>query len=102
MIGHDEVTAALQLVRDPELGFSVVELGLVRTVALEDDGRTVHVWLTLTSPYCPYGPELIADAERRLRALPGVEQARIELVWSPPWNPATDASDDVRATLGLW
>jgi metal-sulfur cluster biosynthetic enzyme len=102
MVTHDEINAALQLVCDPELGYSIVELGLVRTIAVEDDGRTVRVWLTLTTPYCPYGPELISAAEQRLRALPGVEQAVIELVWSPPWNPAADASEDVRAALGLW
>lgn len=102
MATHDEVMAALQQVHDPEIGFSIVELGLVRTVAVEDEGRTAHVWLTLTSPFCPYGPELVAQAEQRLQSVPGVEKAQIELVWSPPWNPATDVSDEVKAAIGIW
>ncbi len=77
--------AALGEVIDPELGLDVVNLGLVVDVDVTDG--VVEVKLTMTTPACPLGDEIVRDAEDRLRAVPGVRDARVELVWEPPWSP---------------
>ena len=78
------VVDALGDVLDPELGISVVDLGLVYGVDVEDGH--VHVRLSMTTPSCPLGEQLVDDAEQRLRAA-GVRDAEIEIVWEPPWDP---------------
>ena len=76
--------AALGEVIDPELGLDVVNLGLVYGVDLVDGA--LRVQLTMTTPACPLGDEIVRDAEARLRALPGVRAVTVELVWEPPWD----------------
>jgi metal-sulfur cluster biosynthetic enzyme len=88
---------ALSEVLDPELGINVVDLGLVYGLDVAD-GR-VCVRLTMTTAACPLSDELVHDAQTRLRALPGVEDVRIELVWDPPWTPAL-LSPAAKLTLG--
>jgi metal-sulfur cluster biosynthetic enzyme len=92
-----EVWAALRGVIDPELGLSVVDLGLVYG-ATQEGGR-VAVRLTMTTPACPLGEQIVRDATARLHALPGVTEARVELVWEPPWTPAR-MSPSARELLG--
>lgn len=77
--------AALGEVIDPELGLDVVNLGLVYGVDLVDGA--LRVQLTMTTPACPLGDEIVRDAEARLRALPGVRAVTVELVWEPAWGP---------------
>jgi metal-sulfur cluster biosynthetic enzyme len=96
------VIEAIRPVEDPELCISIVDLGLLRGVEVEDDTGQVVVSLTLTSPMCPLGPQIIAAVKLAVEALPGVASARVDLVWSPPWDPRVDASEDARAELGLW
>lgn len=96
------VRDALQPVQDPELGYSIVDLGLVRGIDVYDEGRKVLVYLTLTSPMCPLGPEIIAATKAAASDLPGVEQVDVELVWQPRWDPRVDASEEVKAELGVW
>ncbi len=79
------VLDALREVIDPEIGLNVVDLGLVYGIDVED-GR-VLVRLTMTTPACPLGEEIALDAAGRVRALEGVREAAIELVWEPPWTP---------------
>jgi metal-sulfur cluster biosynthetic enzyme len=98
----EAVRQHLHAVEDPELGLSIVDLGLVRGVDLDRPARSVYVRLTLTSPFCPMGPELLAAVKGRVLELPGVQRVDVELVWSPPWYPRTDASDEVKAMLGIW
>ena len=76
---------ALRGVIDPEIGLDVVELGLV--YAVEVDAGTAHVRMTTTSPACPLGEQIVAEAEARLREVDGIDDADIELVWDPPWTP---------------
>lgn len=76
---------ALRGVIDPEIGLDVVELGLVYGVDV--DGRDVRVRLTMTTPACPLGEEIVRDAEDRLQAIDGVGAVDVELVWDPPWSP---------------
>jgi metal-sulfur cluster biosynthetic enzyme len=94
---RERVRAVLRDVVDPEVGLDVVALGLVYGIeAREGD---VRVELTLTTPACPLGEQIAADAERRITALPGVARAQVELVWDPPWTPER-MSDAARRALG--
>ncbi len=100
----DAIRERLRPITDPEIGISIVDLGLVRTITVTPGqaGAIVHVTMTLTSPFCPEGPEIVAAVEQTARFLPGVAAATVELVWNPPWDPRTDASDEVKAQLGIW
>lgn len=91
------VLTALREVIDPEVGLNVVDLGLVYGVAV--DGGTVCVDLTMTTPACPLGEQIVRDAEARLRDVPGVGASTVALVWDPPWSPAK-LSPVARAALG--
>ena len=82
---EDVVKAALRRVKDPELNLNIVDLGLVYAVHV--DGSLVSVDVTLTSPGCPSGPEIISAAEQQLRTLPGVDDVVMNLVWDPLWSP---------------
>ncbi len=79
----------LKNVYDPEIPVNIVDLGLVydMTAAPEENGRaTVTVKMTLTAPGCGMGPTIAADAQSRLLTIPGVDEAKVELVWEPAWN----------------
>ena len=98
---EDELMNALKSVYDPELGLSIVDLGLVYGVTAED-GR-VNVDMTLTTPACPLGPVIKQQAHAVLTA--NFEQVRdvdINLVWTPRWDPRTMASEEAKAELGIW
>ena len=95
------VLEALKEVYDPELAINIVDLGLVYGVEIED--RSVVVRMTLTSPGCPIGPMLQTLAHSAItRAFPQVESVQIQLVWLPPWDPRTMASDEAKDMLGIW
>lgn len=97
MADAEAVRKALRQVKDPELGINIVDLGLVYDIDVE--GGDVHVKMTLTSPGCPAGPEILTEADRVARMLDGVEDVDVELVWEPFWTP--DRIDPkVRAFLG--
>ena len=99
MITKDDVLRAIRPIQDPEIKISVVDLGLIYDVELREGG-VVHVRMTLTSPGCPYGPELIAEAKSLLMMLQGVKDAEFEVVWTPPWS--TDRmSESAKLELGL-
>jgi metal-sulfur cluster biosynthetic enzyme len=98
----EAVKEALFHITDPEIGISIVDLGLIRKVDVSDDGTSVTVTMTLTTPFCPEGPEIVAAVEHTVRTIPGVTQGNVVLEWNPPWDPKTDASDEVKAELGIW
>jgi metal-sulfur cluster biosynthetic enzyme len=102
ILTKDIVTEALRNVVDPEIQLSVTDLGLVYDVDISNDGESVTVRMTLTTPYCPYGPALISDVKRVLSELPGVKQAEVIIVWDPPWDPKTMVSDEIKDKLGIW
>lgn len=91
--------AALADVIDPELGLGIVELGLVYDVDVDPGRGEVRVRMTMTSPACPLGEQIVDDAEARLREVDGVEQADVTLVWEPRWTPER-MSDEAREMLG--
>ena len=94
----DQVRLALRRVKDPELNLNIVDLGLVYDIAV--DGAVVTIDMSLTSPGCPSGPEIMSEAERQVRSLPGVEDVVMNLVWTPPWSPER-IEPRVRAYLGF-
>lgn len=97
MIDSDAVMKALRQVKDPEVGLNIVDLGLIYDVEIEEG--QVHVKMTLTSPGCPSGPELLGDADRAIRMLDGVKGVDVELVWEPFWTPER-IDPRVRSFLG--
>lgn len=98
-ITPDRVKLALRKVKDPELGLNIVDLGLIYEITV-DEQRNIHVDMTLTSPGCPAGPQIMTDVERVLQALPGVGDVELNLVWSPYWTPER-IEPRVRAYMGL-
>ncbi|MBP8252322.1 MAG: metal-sulfur cluster assembly factor [Herpetosiphon sp.] len=91
MINEDMVRAALKNVVDPEIGLNVVDLGLIYNVDIRDEGKKVVVDMTLTTPACPAGPQIIESAHKEIKALdviqPNLEEVNINLVWTPFWTP---------------
>ncbi len=105
MITEDMVRAALRNVVDPEIGLDIVNLGLIYRVDVLDDGRVVDIDMTLTTPACPAGPQIIEQVRREVLSLADVYKAlqdvKINLVWTPFWNPSL-MSEDAREELGLY
>jgi metal-sulfur cluster biosynthetic enzyme len=101
LLSEDLVRERLKDVFDPEIHMSIMELGLVYDVDIKDDGE-VLVTYTLTSPGCPLGPVIDGQIQDVLIDLPGVKKVTGKLTFSPPWDPRTMASDDVKMQLGIW
>jgi metal-sulfur cluster biosynthetic enzyme len=98
-ISADTVRKALRGVKDPELGLNIVDIGLVYDVAVSDAGDA-HIQMTLTSPGCPAGAEIIQDVKNVVGDLEGIESVEVELVWEPFWTP--DKMDPrVKAFMGF-
>jgi len=89
---------ARRAVKDPELGLNIIDIGLVYETAATPEGD-VRVKMTLTSPGCPAGGEIMEDARLVLQDLEGVRHVNIELVWEPYWTPER-MDPRVRAFLG--
>jgi len=98
VVSEDQVKLALRRVKDPDLNLNILDLGLV--YGIEVKGTKVKVDMTLTSPGCPSGPEIMSDAEREIKSLPGVESVDMNLVWMPFWTPEK-MEPRVRAYLGF-
>ena len=101
LLSEELLMERLKDVFDPEIHMSIVELGLVYDVSIEDDGE-VSVTYTLTSPGCPLGPVIDGQIQDVLVDIPGVKKVNSKLTFSPPWDPKTMASDDVKMQLGIW
>ncbi|HUQ46077.1 MAG TPA: metal-sulfur cluster assembly factor [Gemmatimonadaceae bacterium] len=97
-VSLEQAKLALRKVKDPDLNLNIVDLGLIYDVRVA--GRNVEVDMSLTSPGCPSGPEIMGDAERVLKALPGVGTVTVNLVWTPFWTPDR-IEPRVRAYMGL-
>jgi metal-sulfur cluster biosynthetic enzyme len=95
----DTVRKALRAVKDPELNLNIIDIGLVYDVEVDEGGR-VRVKMTLTSPGCPAGTEILDDVKRVLADMEGVESVDVELVWDPYWTPEK-MDPRVRAFLGF-
>ncbi len=97
---EDLVMETIRTILDPEIGVSIVELGLIYGVEVKDNSD-VHVRMTLTSPACPVGPVIQAQVHQTVKKLPWAKEVKVELVWSPRWDPKTMASEDAKMELGI-
>lgn len=97
-ITRDDILEALHDVIDPELGYNIVDLGLVYGVTVE--GGRVQVVMTMTTPGCPATDYIREGTYERLLALEGVEDVDVQVVWSPPWDPSM-MSEEAKAYFGF-
>lgn len=101
---EDAVRDELKKVIDPELFVNIVDLGLIYVVDLQDgeDNKTdVNVEMTMTSPMCPAGPQLVANSRQVIEAIEGVGKVDIKVVMDPPWTPDR-MTEDARDQLGIF
>ncbi len=102
-LSEDAVRESLKQVIDPELFINIIDLGLVYTVVIEPAGEkeNLKIEMTMTSPACPAGPQLIGQSKQVLGALPGVGEVEVKVVMTPPWSPDL-MTEDVRDQLGIF
>ncbi len=99
----EQIRTSLEKVNDPELNLGILDLGLVYDISVEGDaGEHVTVVMTLTSPMCPVGPLFKKSVEENVKAVEGVKSATVDITFTPPWDPNTMATEDVKAALGIW
>jgi FeS assembly SUF system protein len=96
----DDIITALKTVYDPEIPADIYELGLIYKVDIEDD-RAVNIEMTLTTPNCPSAEELPGMVENAVLTVNGVREAKVNIVWDPPWDPSR-MSDEARTVLNMW
>ena len=96
----DDIVAALKTVYDPEIPADIYELGLIYKIDIGDD-RAVKIDMTLTTPNCPSAQELPMMVENAVASVPGVREAKVNVVWDPPWDPSR-MSDEARLVLNMW
>jgi FeS assembly SUF system protein len=96
----DQIVNALKTVYDPEIPADIYELGLIYKVDVDDD-CVVKIDMTLTTPNCPSAAELPMMVENAVASVPGVREAKVQIVWDPPWDPSR-MSDEARAVLNMW
>lgn len=96
---EEKVVGVLKTVFDPEIPVNIWELGLIYAIEVFRDGRIV-VKMTLTAPGCPVAGSLPGEVEAKIRCLPEVSDARVDLVWDPAWNPSM-MSEAAKLTLGF-
>ncbi len=94
-----QIVEALQTCYDPEIPVNIYEMGLIYSVAVSDTG-SVEVKMTLTTPHCPAAQSLPPEVRSKVRAVPGVTDANVLVVWDPPWNPGM-MSEAAKLELGI-
>ena len=99
MPDQETIINALKTVLDPELNVNIVDLGLIYTI--QDRDAEVDVEMTLTTPACPAGPEILRNAVGAIEKLDGVTKANVKLVMSPPWTPDR-MTEEARDELGMF
>ena len=102
-LAEETIRDSLREVIDPEIGINIVDLGLIYEIELasaaEADGQDVSVTMTLTTPGCPAGPQILQQVKQVVEAVPGVRSMDLDLTFSPLWNEEM-LSEDVRWILG--
>ena len=96
MITRDQVIEVLKTCYDPEIPVNIWDLGLIYDITIV--GEAVHIKMTLTAVGCSLGPQLVGEIENKLLSVDGVEDCKVEMVWSPPWTPER-LSEDGRLSL---
>ena len=103
-LSEDSVREELKKVIDPELFVNIIDLGLVYTVSFndgEDEKQNVSIDMTMTSPACPAGPQLIAQSKQAVAQMEGVGEVEVKIVMEPPWTPDR-MTEDARDQLGIF
>tara|TARA_B100002051_G_C16641505_1_gene588878 strand:- start:506 stop:811 length:306 start_codon:yes stop_codon:yes gene_type:complete len=100
MTTEEMVLQSLIEVEDPEMKLSVIDLGLIYSVKI--DNSHVEIEMTLTSPGCPVAPEIMAAVHRSALNTKGIESAHVNLTFSPPWDPKIHATEDGKFELGIF
>ncbi|MCO5144050.1 MAG: metal-sulfur cluster assembly factor [Oligoflexia bacterium] len=100
LLSKEEWLEWLMPVEDPELFMPLVDLGLIYNVAQE--GSSVSVTMTLTSPGCPAAGYLVEEVKKRILEHKSAESVSVDVVFEPKWDPSTMASDEVKDKLGIW
>ena len=102
MLTKEDVISALKPIQDPELAISIVDLGLIYDAKFDESSKKVLIEMTLTSPGCPVGPQLMAAVHTKAASIAGVEDAEVKLVWTPKWDPKIMASEEAKDQLGIF
>jgi probable FeS assembly SUF system protein SufT len=100
-IKEDQVWLALESIYDPEIPVSLVSLGLIYSVELDQAASHVNIRMTLTAPGCGMGPVLVGDVEYRVGKVPNVKQVNVELIFDPPWSKEM-MSEEAQLETGLF
>lgn len=96
MVEKEKVIDVLKTILDPEILMDIWTIGLVYNVDVAGENK-VTITMTLTTPMCPYGPQLLAEVEHKVKTMDGVTDAKVDLTFEPPWQP----SEDLKMQLGL-
>jgi metal-sulfur cluster biosynthetic enzyme len=100
MYSKDDIYNAIATVNDPEVGFNLVEMGLIYDVEIGDEGKKVLVTMTLSTQACPLHQMILQWVQDAVKKeLEGIEEVEINLVWEPAWN-ISMASEGVKEKLG--
>ena len=104
MVEESDIRDSLKEVEDPEMKISVIELGLIYDIRIEekDDGTHAEIDMTLTSPGCPVAPELMSAVHRSALATEGIESVHVNLTFSPLWDPRVHSSEDAQMDMGIF
>jgi FeS assembly SUF system protein len=97
---HEAIVAAISTVFDPEIPVNIYELGLIYKIEADAESR-VHVDMTLTSPACPSAQQLPSELRYKVKAVAGVTECTVEVVWEPPWTKEM-MSETAKLTLGMF
>jgi len=97
---RDRIIDVLKSCYDPEIPVDIYELGLIYEINISD-GNDVHILMTLTSPACPVAETLPPDVEQKVRNIPDVNSAKVEITFNPPWDKDM-MSEEARMELGFW
>ncbi len=100
-VSEAELKEWIRPVEDPDMGMSLVDLGLIYGAQMTSEG-VATVQLTLTSPACPAADYLVQQIKDKLKEHPKCKEAKVELVWEPKWDPKIHASEEAKERLGIW
>ena len=95
MVTKEQIEEMLKTCVDPEIHIDIVTLGLVYNVNIKNNN--VEIVMTLTTPFCPYGPMLIEEVKAKVKAIKGVKDVEVHITFDPPWKP----TEEIKAMLGL-
>ena len=99
MVTKDEIITVLKDCYDPEIPINIWDLGLVYDINVLEDGN-VGIKMTLTAPGCMMGGMIAEEVKSKIKAMNGVKDAKVDLVWEPPWSP-DKMSEEAKAQMGI-